>query len=186
MKLESRRAEDLRRLAAQRDAFARGLTRRAPEGTEKEINLVFNREVERYLDRSAGECYLARPQIAELVANAIQFFEGERYLVHAWVVMPNHAHAVVWPMPNYLLGEIVKSWKGFTGRVANNQLNRVGQAFWQPESYDHWIRNDEEKDRICRYVIYNPVKAKLCKVPEEWRWSSAWPGANREPKSPPP
>jgi REP element-mobilizing transposase RayT len=181
MKLESRRADQLRQLAAQRDAFERGLTGRAPDDNEQDINRAYHREVERYLDRGAGESYLARPPIAELVARAIQFFEGQRYRVHAWVVMPNHAHAVVWPMPNHLLGNVVGSWKGFTGRKANQMLNRVGQAFWQPEPFDHWIRDNDEKARICRYVINNPVKAKLCKAPEEWRWSSAWPGWKTRP-----
>jgi REP element-mobilizing transposase RayT len=83
-------------------------------------------------------------------------------------------------MPNHLLSDIVKSWKGFTAREANKILNRVGQTFWQPESFDHWIRDDEEKARICRYVTNNPVKAGLCRAPDEWRWSSAWPGWRKE------
>jgi REP element-mobilizing transposase RayT len=176
MKLESRHGEELKRLAAQQDAFERGLTQRQPEDSEQEINRKFRREIERYLDRSAGQCFLAQTPIADLVANAIQFFEGQRYRLHAWVEMPNHAHAVVWPMLNSLLVDVVGSWKGFTARRANQMLNRVGKPFWQPEAFDHWVRNDEEKTRICRYVIYNPVKAKLCGSPEEWRWSSAWPG----------
>ncbi len=61
--------------------------------------------------------------------------------------MPNPAHAVVWPMPNHLLGDILKSWKGFAGREANRLLDRVGQGFWQPEPFNHWIRNDAS----CRY-----------------------------------
>jgi len=176
VKLENRRAEQLRRLAAQQEALSDGLRSQPPEETEEEINRGFRREIERYLDRGAGECYLVRPSIAELVANAIRFFDGQRYLVNAWVVMPNHVHAVVWPMPNHLLGEIVRSWKGFTSRKANQILDRVGQAFWQPESFDHWIRDDDEKARICRYVIHNPVNAGLAKTPQEWRWSSAWAG----------
>src|SRR5262249_18013547 len=101
---------------------------------------------------------------------------GERYLLNDWVVMPNHVHTVVWPMPNHLLGDIVGSWKGFTARKANEILDRVGQAFWQKESFDHWIRDDDEKARMCRYVINNPVSGGLAKTPHGWRWSSAWPG----------
>jgi REP element-mobilizing transposase RayT len=153
-----------------------GLTAAPPDETEEEINRSFRREIERYLDRGLGACCLVGPSIAELVAKAIQFFEGQRYLVNAWVVMPNHVHAVVWPMLNNLLGEIVGSWKGYTGRKANQILDRVGQLFWQPESFDPWVRDDDEKARICRYVINNPVSAGLSKTPEEWRWSSTWPG----------
>ena len=88
----------------------------------------------------------------------------------------NHAHAVLWPMPNFLLGDILKSWKGYTAREANKLLSRTGESFWQPEPFDHWIRNDDEKARICRYVVNNPVTARLCTTPAQWRWSSAWPG----------
>jgi REP element-mobilizing transposase RayT len=117
---------------------------------------------------------LKRPEIAGLVAGAMRIFDGERYLLKSWVVMPNHAHAVLWPMPNHTLSKIMQSWKSFTGREANKLLRRTGQAFWQPEPFDHWIRNDEEHFRCCRYVVHNPVKARLCAAPEDWKWSSAW------------
>jgi len=80
----------------------------------------------------------------------------------------------VWPLPNESLSAVVQSWKRYTAREANKILNRTGQAFWQPESFDHWIRNDEERVRCCRYVIFNPVKAGLCSAPEDWRWGSAF------------
>jgi type I restriction enzyme R subunit/putative DNA methylase len=110
------------------------------------------------------------------VANALRFFEEQRYLLDAWVIMPNHVHAVFWPLPNEDVSRIVHSWRRYTSRQANQILGRTGQAFWQPEPYDHWIRNDEEHARCCRYVVNNPVKAGLCAAPEEWRWSSAWRG----------
>jgi REP element-mobilizing transposase RayT len=90
--------------------------------------------------------------------------------------MPNHVHTILWPMPNFTLSEILKSRKRHTARQANLILGATGETFWQPESYDHWIRNDEEKARIRRYIRMNPVKAGLCKAPEDWKWSSAWPG----------
>jgi putative transposase len=77
-------------------------------------------------------------------------------------------------MPNHTLSAVAQSWKRFTAREANQLLRRTGQAFWQPEVFDHWIRNDEEHARCCRYAVNNPVKAQLCAAPEEWRWSSAW------------
>jgi hypothetical protein len=70
----------------------------------------------------------------------------------------------------------VKSWKQFTATRANRLLNRSGARFWQPEAFDHWIRDDAEDARCCDYVIHNPAKARLCAAPEEWRWSSAWSG----------
>ncbi|PYI95607.1 MAG: hypothetical protein DME98_15860 [Verrucomicrobia bacterium] len=88
--------------------------------------------------------------------------------------MPNHVHVIVWPMPNHLLSDILKSWKQFTSRRAKKILNMGEEPFWQPESYDHWIRNDKEKARIARYIRNNPVAAGLCARPEDWKWSSAY------------
>jgi hypothetical protein len=79
-------------------------------------------------------------------------------------------------MPNFTLSQILQGRKTFTAREANLILGTRGKTFWQPESYDHWIRNDDERARIRRYVRMNPVKARLCTAPEEWKWSSAWPG----------
>jgi putative transposase len=87
-------------------------------------------------------------------------------------------------MPNFTLSEILKSRKRHTARQANLLLGRTGEPFWQPESYDHWIRNAEERTRILNYIRMNPVKAGLCRGPEDWQWSSSWPGwkANAQQK----
>jgi REP element-mobilizing transposase RayT len=136
----------------------------------------FQRKIERYLDKGAGACYLRRDDIASMVAGALRHFHGRQYVLDDWVVMPNHVHAIIWPMANFTLSEILRGRKTYTSRQANRILGLTGKAFWQPESYDHWIRDDDEKARIRRYIRMNPVKAGLCKAPEEWKWSSAWPG----------
>jgi REP element-mobilizing transposase RayT len=166
--LKREKAERLRRL---HDFAERGET---INDSEEEIARDLNRTIERYLDQGAGACHLRRADIAHLVANAMRHFHESRYLLHEWVVMPNHAHAIVWPMPNYLLSDILKSWKQFTSRRAKVILALGEKPFWQAESHDHWIRNDEEKARIARYLRNNPVAAGLCARPEDWSWSSAW------------
>lgn len=145
----------------------------AKQGVREEIDRELQRHVERYLDRGAGECYLRRTEIAGLVKEALQHFHERQYILDDWVIMPNHVHLVLWPMPNHTLSEILRSRKRYTSRHANILLGRTGQDFWQPESYDHWIRNDEERLRIRRYIRNNPIKAGLCKSVEEWPWSSA-------------
>ena len=165
---EREKVERLRRL---HDFAERG---ESINDSEEEIARDLYRQIERYLDRGAGACHLRRADIAELVANALRHFHQSRYLLHEWVVMPNHAHAIVWPMPNHLLSDILKSWKQFTSRRAKAILVLGEEPFWQPESHDHWIRNDAEKTRIARYIRNNPVAAGLCARPEDWRWSSAW------------
>lgn len=146
----------------------------APEANHPEIDLDYHRKVELELDQSHGECWLRQPTIAELVSNSLKHFEGERYELHSWVIMPNHLHAVVKPLAGFLLGGITKSWKGYTAREANRILKRTGEPFWQRESFDHLIRNDGSFRKIERYVIENPVKAGLCGKAQDWRWSSAF------------
>jgi REP element-mobilizing transposase RayT len=161
---ERQRAEAVRKLAAH--------DRAGREAANRELL----RQVERYLDRGVGACYLRRPEVAEMVANALRHFHGVRYRLEEWVIMPNHVHLLIWPMPNHTLSEILRSRKRHTARQANLLLGRTGETFWQPESFDHWVRNEDERARIRRYVRDNPVTAGLCARPEEWRWSSAWPG----------
>ena len=151
------------------------------EDSEESINRDFRRRVERYLDQSAGACHLRRPEIAGLMASALKFFHEQRYLLREWVVMPNHVHVLFWPMPNQPVGDIVKSWKQFTSLRAKRMLSLAQGRFWQPEAYDHWVRNDQERARIARYIRNNPVKAGLCASPEDWAWSSA----SREPRATP-
>ena len=67
----------------------------------------------------------------------------------------------------------MQSLKGYSGRKANGILGRAG-TFWQEESFDHWVRDEPEYDRIVEYIDMNPVNAGLCSVPEQWEWSSAY------------
>jgi REP-associated tyrosine transposase len=176
LKYRAERAERLQHLGAQQASPKRLDTPpQKPEALD-EIERDYSRKLEAYMDKGAGACWLNRPDIADLVAGAFRFFAGERYLLDAWVVMPNHVHVVLWPMPNHTLSKIVQNWKRYTAREANKLLDRIGESFWQPESFDHWIRNDDEHARCCRYVVNNPVKARLCAAPENWTWSSAWRG----------
>jgi type I restriction enzyme R subunit/putative DNA methylase len=176
LKFLAEKAERLQRLEMQRSRPQPAAQPKPIADSEESIERDYLRQMERYLDKGAGECVLRRPDLAELVAGAIRFFVDQRYRLDAWVVMPNHVHAVLWPIPNHTVSEILKSWKQYTATRANRILNRAGTVFWQPETFDHWIRNDEEHARCCRYVVHNPVKAGLAKTPEDWRWSSAWSG----------
>src|SRR5438105_7496142 len=73
-----------------------------------------------------GSCALKDPQIATLIQDALRFFDGKRYILAAWCIMPNHVHVIFSPLPPHFVSEILKSWKGFTARRANQLLNRDG------------------------------------------------------------
>ncbi len=139
---------------------------------EEQLLAWYCDKVEALSDAGHGACWLSKLEIADLAASALQHFNGQRYELRAWVVMPNHVHAVVWPMPGHTLSDILHSWKSFTSKAANKLLGRTGE-FWQKESFDHWIRDDAEHMRLVAYVENNPVKAGFCQRPEDWKWSSA-------------
>ena len=174
LKYQAERAERLHRLHAQQEVAKKLRKPVVPGDSIQKIERDYFRKLEDFLDTNRGSCWLKRADIADMVASALRFFDSERYRLDAWVVMPNHVHVIFWPFPNHTVSEIVQSWKRFTAREANKILGRTGEPFWQPEPYDHWIRNDEEHARCCRYVLNNPVKARLCAMPEHWKWSSAW------------
>ena len=73
--------------------------------------------------------------------------------------MPNHVHAIFRPYAG--MPAIMRWLKGRTSRVANRILGRTGRAFWQDESFDHWIRSAQELQYLVDYVEDNPLKAGL-------------------------
>jgi REP element-mobilizing transposase RayT len=139
---------------------------------QEELFRWYSNRVDKYLDAGQGTCYLRDPQLARFVAQAIRFFEHQRYELHAWVVMPNHAHVVVRPMPGFTLSDILHSWKSFTSHKINELLPKKVVPFWQAESYEHLIRDDDDLHRCCHYTVMNPVNAGLCARAEDWEWSS--------------
>lgn len=169
--------EILRQLKQERELLVtQAATARRPLTWHEQEQLFrwYATRVDRELDAGRGACWLSDPAIATLVSEALCFHAGSRYDLPAWVVMPNHVHAVVRPHPGWTLSRILCTWKGFTARAANRILAHSGQGFWQRESYDHCIRDDEDHHHCCQYTTRNPVDAGLCARPEEWRWSSAY------------
>ena len=122
-----------------------------------------------------GPQWLVNPGIASLLWDSILSRDGKVYSLHTCCIMPNHVHMVFTPLLRtsdeyYSLASIMGSLKGYTAREANALLERKGQ-FWQHESYDRAVRNEEECMRIIAYVIENPVKAGLVKDASEWPWT---------------
>lgn len=67
------------------------------------------------------------------------------------------------------LPKILQSIKKFSARKSNDVLQKKGNEFWQEESYDHIVRDEREFENTIRYILYNPVKAGLCKEWREWQ-----------------
>jgi REP element-mobilizing transposase RayT len=139
---------------------------------EREAEVENRKRIEAYLDRGLGSAWMNDPRIAAKVEEALLFFDGDRYRLRAWVVMPNHVHALVAPTAGWELGQILHSWKSFTSNECNNLLGRREQ-FWQKETFDRFVRNEKHYYNAVAYIENNPVKAGLCLRPEAWKWSSA-------------
>jgi putative transposase len=106
------------------------------------------------------------------VIGAFHFGQNELKLYELRsLIMPNHVHVLI--QPGARLARITKTIKGYTAREANRILGRTGSPFWQYESYDHWVRNDVEMQRIVRDIEHDPVSAGFVPNPEQWPWSSA-------------
>jgi REP element-mobilizing transposase RayT len=131
-------------------------------------------KLEEYLDRGVGECHLRDLRVAKLAEDAMLHFHNERYELLAWCVMPNHVHVLVhvW---NWPLWKMVQSWKHFVQTQAKRLFaeRRRPALQWQREYWDTFMRDEAQEKTAVRYIENNPVKAKLCRVPEEWPFSSA-------------
>lgn len=119
--------------------------------------------------------WLEDPQIAQMVADCLHHRDNVVYNLHAFCIMPNHVHMVCTPRTMvdndyHSLSAILHALKSYTAHEANRILARRG-AFWQQESYDHVVRDDEELRRVVTYVLNNPVKARLVDDPHNWPWS---------------
>ena len=126
---------------------------------------------------TTGPRWLGQRAIAQLVLDSIRYRDGREYDLLACCIMPNHVHMLVTvgrnDTPTYKakpLFRILQSLKRYTAREANKLLKRSG-TFWQDESYDHVVRDNEELERLFWYILFNPVKARLVESCEEWAWT---------------
>jgi len=117
-------------------------------------------------------CVLANPNIAKIVQDALLYFEGERYYLIAWCIMPDHVHVLFAPKGGYTVSTILHSWKSYTANKINKILKRDG-PFWSQESFDHVVRSVENLYGLKLYIEDNPVKAGLCSRDEDWAFSSS-------------
>jgi REP element-mobilizing transposase RayT len=117
------------------------------------------------------------------VEQALLRFDGQRYHLHAWVVMPNHVHVLLTPLEGWTLSSVMHSWKSFTSKLANQVLGRRGK-FWQEDYFDRYTRDSHHFQHQIEYIDSNPVKAGLCERTEQWRFGSAHLRAGETPALP--
>ena len=128
--------------------------------TKYEYQKRFQDDREQWLDRGHGECVLKKPNMAAIVVDTLRHFDRDRYVLDAFVVMPNHVHVLVQLAKDQVLADVLHSWKSFAAKAINRLLGKAGQL-WQEESYDRIVRDWDELVRYRDYIVRNPEKSKL-------------------------
>jgi REP element-mobilizing transposase RayT len=134
--------------------------------------IIRQNKVQAYIDRGYGDCILRVPRVAEIVETCLLRHNGDRYRLLAWVIMPNHVHALIVTRPGFTLSTIVGNWKIHSARMANISLGRMGPV-WYRDYYDRYIRDEKHLAAAVSYIHQNPLKAGLVSNSRDWPYSSA-------------
>ena len=144
-----------------------------PEGVRRAFERQQARMLHEELDRCHGSCVLRHGPPRKTVLDSLAHFHGERLWLGDVVVMPNHVHALMIPIGDYELEDILGSIKKWSSRLIgewltqqNPELQPSGpdhnrSRFWQQEAYDRIVRDFEELTMFRNYIANNPGAAKL-------------------------
>ena len=102
-----------------KEAFFKQFPKPWDKSTEILYDKQFTSIMDHYLDNGYGSCALANPAGREIVESALNHFDGERYHVLAYVIMPNHVHMLILPFEGMSLKKIMSSLKKFTATAIN-------------------------------------------------------------------
>ena len=135
------------------------------EGEDKERYIKLHKRISEYEDSGYGQCFLNDERVASMVQEALKHFDGIRYRLICWCIMPNHVHVLIDVTEGWSLSQIMHGWRSYTANEANKILGRSGQ-FWMEEYFDRYIRNENHLENVIDYILNNPAKAGL----NGWRW----------------
>ena len=122
----------------------------------EEYRTRFSEPFETWLDRGHGTCLLRKPANRTVIAEALHHFEGERYRIGEFVIMPNHVHVLFSILGSHQLAQIVHSWKRHTARQINAIESRTGTKLWQADYFDRLIRSQHHLNKVVDYIRGNP------------------------------
>ena len=121
----------------------------------KEYNMEVARRIERWIDHGYGSCMLANPDMREIVANAIRFYDEDKYILFAFVIMPNHVHLLLSPLDAIPVTDILGRIKSYTAKLINDRLKRTGSV-WQNGIFDRIVRDADNFEQYMEYICRNP------------------------------
>ncbi len=149
----------------------KGLTEHKTKLELKKMRHLYFGKFDHLLNNSSsGPHHLAKNNFANIVADAIMFFNEKRYVIINYTIMSNHVHLLIYKL-QMELHEIMGSIKKYSAKQINRELKQTGNKFWQYESFDHIIRNEEELNYYIQYNLLNPVVVNLTKNWQDWKWN---------------
>ncbi|MDE5814105.1 MAG: transposase [Muribaculaceae bacterium] len=133
--------------------------REHPEPWNHDIQIeywkIIGPQAERLLHNGYGSCLLRFPEVRKVLIDTISHNDGIKYVVDAYVIMPNHIHMLICPIGKQKIEDILHSIKGFSGYAINKLTCSSGQ-FWMRESFDRLVRSEAAYGHYLRYIISNP------------------------------
>ncbi len=140
-----------------------GLSKDELRGALKSLYWLYFGKFDELLDKSmTGPRFLNKSEYAEILSNAIKYFDEDRYQLICFTIMSNHAHLILYKLNNEL-DKIMGSIKKYTARRINILRDKVGQKVWHEESFDHVVRDRIELAYYVSYILDNAVKINLVK-----------------------
>jgi putative transposase len=102
-----------------------------------------------------------------LIETLAHYRDQGKFLLHEFVIMPDHLHALLTPAPEISLERAMQFIKGgFSYRLKSGSI-------WQASFTNHRVRDWEDFERHREYIFMNPVRARLASSPEEYPYSAA-------------
>ena len=127
---------------------------------EAEYHSRFSEGLLEQMDIGRGACILRDESCADAVEHALQFFNGQRYSLKSFVIMPNHVHVLMRLHDEFPVERVVQNWKERSAKAINAAMGSEGQV-WQKGYFDRLIRNANHWEFVDGYIRRNPQNAEL-------------------------
>ena len=127
---------------------------------QHEFFATFSTRWHKELDKCHGDCVLRLAENAKIVSDSLLHFDGKKYVLTDFVIMPNHVHFLTAFKDDDSMLKQCAEWKRFTGRGINANMRRSGR-FWQQDGFDHLVRSDAQFLHFRNYIANNPQEAGL-------------------------
>lgn len=115
--------------------------------------------------------FLREPEFRDLSSAIVDAREEQGFWLTAWIFLPDHWHAIVYPRYPLTISSVLKTIKLSTTSVINQHRHEAG-SLWQGRFFDRVLRTVKEYWEAVDYIHLNPVRRGMVIRPEDWCWSS--------------